>query len=172
MKVSAMSVAAASLRLSNLPRVQYDPSMRTRIVRLALIAGLLIVLASGCGGSKKSPTSSTTTRTTTAVKPTFKANLTATSHHPIVNNKKWAITVTVSDLSGKPIAATLRMNVLFNGGVVGKIDNGKVYHFVGRHHEFISWPQASVGLSLTLQAVVTAKGQTKKLVWPIAVVKK
>ena len=159
--------------------------MRKQAFRLILVAGVLVLLVSACGGSK-SPAKSTGTVPTTAkvkpaaAKPAFKAGLTATSHRPVVNDLSWAITVTVSDLSGKPIAASLHMQVLFGSLVVGQIDAvgkngtgpGNVYHFVGRYHEKISWPLAAVGHALTLQAVVTAKGQTKKLDWPISVVKK
>jgi hypothetical protein len=115
--------------------------------------------------------------TTAAAKPAFKSSLTATSHHPVVNNTKWAITVRVTNLAGNPIAASLYMQVLYNGRVVGPIDGdkkgrAKVYHFVGRHHEYITWPPLSVGQPLKLQAIVTVKGQTQKLNWPIRVVAK
>jgi hypothetical protein len=92
--------------------------------------------------------------------------------HSPVANKNWPIAVIVTDLSGKPIAATLQMNVLFAGARVGQIDNGKIYHFVGRHHEIINWPLNAVGHPLTLQSVVKAKGKTQKLLWAISVAKK
>jgi len=85
--------------------------------------------------------------------------------------KNWPITITVTSLAGKPIAATLQMNVLFSGARVGRIDNGKTYHFVGRHHENVTWPKTSVGYPLTLQAVVKAKGKTKTLLWAVSVLK-
>jgi hypothetical protein len=147
--------------------------MKNRALHLTLIAVLLLSAASACGGSKSSTKPGTTSTTgTTTPQPTFKATLTATSHHPVVNNTHWFVTVTVSDLSGKPIAATLVMNVLFSGNQVGQIDNGKIYHFVGRHHEAITWPVDSLGYPLTLEAVVTVKGKTQKLLWPIKVVRK
>jgi hypothetical protein len=101
----------------------------------------------------------------------FKATLVVPNHHPVVN-ENWPITVRVADLSGKPTAATLQMNVLFAGARVGQIDNGKVYHFTGRYHEIITWPAAAVGHQLTLHAVVKVKGKTKTLLWPLSVVKR
>jgi hypothetical protein len=84
--------------------------------------------------------------------------------------KNWPITVNVTDLSGKPIAATLQMNFLLGTLQVGQVDNGKIHHFTGRYHENITFPAAAVGNQLTLQAVVKAKGKTKKLPWAISVV--
>ncbi len=151
--------------------------MHKRALQLTIFAACLIAIATACGG-KTSAKPSTTAPTTTASKPAFKATLTATSHHPVVN-KNWFITVTVTDLSGKPIPATLHMQVLAGGLPVGQVDakkngkgKGKVYHFVGRHHESITWPQESVGYPLTLEAIVTAKGKTEKLHWTISVVRK
>ena len=146
--------------------------MRTKMKAPALVAACLVALAASCGGSTAKTTS--TTETTTPKPPpaaAFKAVFSAPSHHPVVN-KNWPITVTVTDLAGKPVAATLQMNVLFAGAQVGQIDEGKIYHFVGRHHENIVWPPESIGQPLTLQSVVTVKGKTKKLLWPVSVVRK
>jgi hypothetical protein len=143
--------------------------MRKRSPHLVLVAALLVLVAAACGGSSKS-TSATSTKTT----PTFpfKATFSATSHRPVAKSKTWFVTATVSDLSGKPIAATLQMNVLFGGGQVGQIDNGKVHSFVGHYREQVVWPKKSIGYPLTVQAVIKAKGKTKKLLWPIKVVAK
>ncbi len=148
--------------------------MRTKAKRPALVAVLLVALAAACGGSKSTAKSTSTANTTTTKPPaaaTFKAVFSAPTHHPVVN-KNWPITVTVADLAGKPIAATLQMNVLFQSAQVGQIDNGKIYHFVGRYHEFITWPPASIGQPLTLQSVVTVNGETQKLLWTVSVVRK
>jgi hypothetical protein len=99
---------------------------------------------------------------------TFKAHLTAANHSPVVN-ENWPITVTVTDLSGKPIAATVTLGVVTPGFGTYEVDNGKVYHFVGRHHENITWPGEAVGFALKLEAVVTAHGQTTALFWPLTV---
>lgn len=143
--------------------------MHKRALQLTLVAACLVTIATACGGSKTSAKRTTTAPETTALQPAFKATLTADSHHPVVN-KNWFITVTVTSLSGKPIAATLRMNVLLGSLQVGKIDNGKIHHIVGLHHENITWPAAAVGHQLTLQAVIKAKGKTKTLLWPLSVV--
>ena len=153
--------------------------MQNRVLHLTLAAVFLVAGSTACGGSKTSAKrASTSTPATTSAKPTttapqatFKAVFTAASHHPVVN-KNWPITVTVTDLSGKPIAATLQMNVLFGGLQVGQIDNGKIYHFVGRHHENITWPARAVGTQLVLQSVIKVNGKTKKLLWPLSVVPK
>jgi len=148
--------------------------MRTKVKSPAFVALLLVALATSCGGNKSTAKTTSTAGTTTAKPPpaaTFKAVFSAPTHHPVVN-KNWPITVTVADLAGKPVAATLQMNVLFAGAQVGQIDNGKIYHFVGRYHEIITWPQASIGQPLTLQSVVIVNGATKKLLWTLSVVRK
>ena len=145
--------------------------MRGKSLILVLIVVFVLAFAAACGGSSGTKKATTTQATTAPSALSFKAAFSAPSHHPVVN-KNWPITVTVTDLSGKPVAATLQMNVLLGSLQVGQIDNGKVYHFVGRHHEVITWPQASVGHKLTLQSVVKVKGKTKKLSWAVSVVKK
>ncbi len=144
--------------------------MQRKALRLVLLVAFSLAFAAACGGSS-SATSAITTKLTTPSTLPFKATFSAPSHHPVVN-KNWPITVIVTDLSGKRIAATLQMNVLLGSLRVGQIDNGKIYHFVGRHHEIITWPLSAVGHQLTLQAVVKAKGKAKKLLWAVSVAKK
>ena len=136
----------------------------------AAVAALLLAAVSGCGGGRNTA-KATTKATTTPDQAVFKATLTAPNHHPVVN-EKWPIAVKVTNLADKPIAATVQMTVLFAGAQVGQVDNGKIYHFKGRHHEIITWPAASVGRQLTLQFVVKAGGMTKKILWPIVVTRK
>ena len=145
--------------------------MRGKPLLLVLIAVFVLTSAAACGGSSGTKKATTTRATPAPSALSFKAAFSAPSHHPVVN-KNWPITVTVTDLSGKPVAATVQMNVLLGSLQVGQIDNGKIYHFIGRHHEIITWPQASVGHKLTLQSVVKVKGKTKKLSWDVSVVKK
>jgi hypothetical protein len=141
--------------------------MRVAVV----VAALLLAAVSGCGGGNNAAKSTTTKATTTPIQAVFKATLVAPNHHPIVN-QNWPITVKVTNLADQPIAATVQMNVLFGGAQVGRVDNGKIYRFKGRHHEIITWPVAAVGHQLTLQFVVKAGGMTKKILWQIVVMKK
>lgn len=94
------------------------------------------------------------------------------THKPKVN-VPWPVKVTVTNAKGKPLAATLTMQVLFDGQPVGKIDNGAVYHFVGTWQERkgneITWPASSKGEPLTLQFIVKAQGVTVRKNWAITV---
>ena len=96
----------------------------------------------------------------------FKATLIAPTHTPRVN-RPWPITIRARDLRGHPIRARLTMRFVFSGIPVGKVDNGRVYTFVGRWRERkgqeIEFPSASRGQRLTFQALVTARGRTIKL---------
>jgi hypothetical protein len=96
----------------------------------------------------------------------FKATLHAPTHTPRVN-APWPIWIRVIDRAGHPIRARLTMRFLLGGVPVGKVDNGKVYTFVGTWREKkgaeITFPAASRGQRLTFQALVTARRRTVKL---------
>jgi hypothetical protein len=140
--------------------------MTKRTLPVVTLAVVLLVLLGACGGGKKT--------TTTAAPPPFpfKATFSATSHRPVATSKDWYITATARDLAGKPIAASLEMNVLFGGAQVGEVDNGKVHKFAGNYREQVVWPKRSIGYALTVQAVIRAKGKKKTFLWPIKVVPK
>ena len=96
----------------------------------------------------------------------FKATLHAPTHTPRVN-APWPISIRVTDRAGRPIRARLTMRFLFGGVPVGKVDNGRVYTFVGtwreRKGQEITFPASSRGQRLTFQALVTARRHTVKL---------
>ncbi len=96
----------------------------------------------------------------------FKATLHAPTHTPKVG-AKWAISIRVTDLGGRPIKARLTMRFLFAGVLVGKVDNGHVFTFVGTWREpkgqEITFPASARGQKLTFQAVVTARKRTTRL---------
>jgi hypothetical protein len=96
----------------------------------------------------------------------FKATLHAPTHTPRVNTP-WPITIRATDVHGHPTRARVTMRFLFAGVPVGKVDNGRVYFFVGswreRKGQEIKFPPASRGQRLTFQALVTARGHTIKL---------
>ncbi|MGZ4397863.1 MAG: hypothetical protein ACXVZ1_05530 [Gaiellaceae bacterium] len=158
--------------------MKYDGGVRSRLLSLLVALALAALLTSALGSAGATPSGAPAALQGLP----FKAVLRAPTHHPVVN-KPWPISITVTDLKGKPIPASLHMQVLFGGMVVGQVDAtppnsgpGKVYKFVGtwrekKGHE-ITWPIASVGQRIVFQAVVTAKGATKKLDWWIQVVKK
>jgi hypothetical protein len=156
--------------------MQYHVGMRVNVGRLLIATAAAGIIAGGTIAVAPVAASPQNARALP-----FRAVLKAPTHHPVAN-KPWPISIRVTDLKGRPIAAKLHMQVLFMGAVVGQIDEtrpggpGRVYKFVGTWREKkgneITWPLASVGHRLTFQAVITAKGATKKLNWWIQVVKK
>jgi hypothetical protein len=82
-------------------------------------------------------------------------------------NQAWVITIRATDLRGRPIRARLTMRFLVAGITVGKVDDGRVYTFVGTWREKkgqeIKFPAEARGHRLTFQALVTARGHTLKL---------
>lgn len=129
-------------------------------------AGLALALAGCAGGHARHAVKKP------APAPRFSATLRAPTHHPRANTP-WRYTIYVTDLHGRPIAAKVRMEVLFNGFPAGQVDNGKTFLFAGTWREPqgspVIWPPASRGRSLTFEALVTARGQTKKLDYAIRV---
>jgi hypothetical protein len=129
----------------------------------------LVFLAAGCGGGRTSKQASTTRNDAS---PSTRVTISASTHHPRAN-APWPVTVRVTDASGQPVAATLTMRILFDGTPVGKVDDGRVFHFVGAWQEKrgqeIKWPAASRNQPLAFQAIVRARGKTVKKTWAISV---
>jgi len=136
-------------------------------VRLRIAAALVLLAAlGGCGGSHA-----------VAPKPhrariAFRAVLHAPTHTPKAG-KPWLYSVRVTDPRGRPIRARIRMQVLFGGIPVGKVDDGKTFTFIGTwrepRKEPLIWPARSRGRPLTFEAIVTARGASKRLDYAIEV---
>jgi hypothetical protein len=96
----------------------------------------------------------------------FKATLQAPTHTPKVG-VPWPITIRVTNLDGRPIRGRLTMRFLYGQIPVGKVDNGRVYSFVGSWREpkgdEIEFPPAARGQRLTFQGIVTVRGRSAKL---------
>jgi len=136
-------------------------------VRLRIAAPVLVVVvAAACGSSHRS------TKRFHYVPIRFRAVLHAPTHTPKAG-KPWLYSVRVTDLQGRPIRARITMQVLFGGIPVGKVDGGKTFSFVGTwrepRKEPLIWPARSRGRPLTFEAIVTARGATKRLDYTITV---
>ena len=131
----------------------------------------LTLLVAGCGGhTAKHPLTAAVATSTPPAPP--RVTISAATHEPRAN-APWPVTVRVTNDAGKAIAATLTMRILFNGTPVGKVDNGRVYHFVGTWREKkgqeIKWPAASRNQPLAFEAIVRAQHATVKKTWAISV---
>ena len=130
-------------------------------MRLLLAAAILGALA-GCGGQEH-------TRQAKA-QGGIRVRLTADSHHPRVG-RPWHYEVRVTDSAGRPVAATIHLQILFGGSPVGQVGRHRVANGVwsetigtGRNAPF---PAKARGVPLVFEAVVTAKGQRKKIDYPV-----
>jgi hypothetical protein len=134
-------------------------------VEVVLLAGV----AAGCGGSHSRATSTARPHRPPS---TFRAVLHAPTHTPKAG-KPWLYSVRVTDPHGRPIRARITMRVLFGGIPVGKVDAGKTFSFVGTWREPkaspLIWPARSRGRPLTFEAIVTARGATKRLDYTVNV---
>ena len=138
-------------------------------MRLRIAAPLLLGVAlAGCGSHHHAALKPKPHR----VRAPFRAVLHAPTHTPKAG-KPWLYSVRVTDLQGRPIRARITMRVLFGGVAVGKVDAGKTFSFVGTWREPkkapLIWPTRSRGHPLTFEAVVTARGATKRLDYAITV---
>ena len=135
--------------------------------RVALVGVLSAVLA-GCGGHGRA----TTTTAAAKPKPSIRVQLTADSHHPRVG-KPWHYEVRVTDVAGRPVTASVHLQILFGGVPVGQVGRHRVANGVwqetigaGKNQPF---PSQARGQPLVFQAAVTAKGQTVRVNYPIRV---
>jgi hypothetical protein len=99
-----------------------------------------------------------------AASPPFRVTITAS--HTVRATAKWPVVVRVTDASGKPLSGTLTNNILLGTTPVGKVDNGKVWHFRGSWREpkgqEITWPAVAKGETFGFQTVVHVNGRTVK----------
>ena len=138
-------------------------------MRLRTAAPLVVLATAACGGSHSAAPKATAHRAALS----FRAVLHAPTIRPKAG-KPWLYSVRVTDLEGRPIRARLTMRVLLGGIPVGKVDSGKTFTFVGTWREPknspLIWPAQSRGHPLTFEAIVTARGGTKRLDYTIDVV--
>jgi hypothetical protein len=138
--------------------------------RLApLFVPALVVAA--CGSSSASSPSSHSSSTgarpgATSGSPAIRATFAAGNHDPtiIVN---WPYTVTVRDAHGHPLSGTVFVEFTFGGGVVGHDPTGIHRLRDGRWHDTLNFPQRSVGIPLTVVAVIHTPIGSTKLLWPV-----
>jgi hypothetical protein len=108
-----------------------------------------------------------------------KATMTTSSPTPVVD-QPWRWTITVKNGAGKPVAAKMRLQILFGPTVVGcwkgtamtqctGVNAGTWIPFKGKRTGVITWPAQSLGVKLTFQAVVAAEMKTLRLRAPITV---
>jgi hypothetical protein len=114
-----------------------------------------------------------------AATPAVKATLATTTSTPVVD-EPWRWTVVVKDGKGKPLAAKMKLQILFGSLVVGcwkgtamtqctGASPGTWIAFKGKRTGTLTWPAESVGSKLRFQVVVVAGGTTLKLRAPVTV---
>ena len=112
------------------------------------------------------------TRAKAKPSPGIRVRLTADSHRPRAG-KPWHYEVRVTDAEGRLVAARIHLQILFGGAPVGQVGRHRVASGVwqetigaGANQPF---PARARGLHLIFEAVVTAKGQIRKVDYPIVV---
>jgi hypothetical protein len=92
------------------------------------------------------------------------ATLHASTHKPRVN-QPWPLHFIVTH-GGAPVKAAVEYEYLFGGQVVAHRSH---YIFTGHFSDVFRWPPTAVGYPLTFRAVITAKGATINLDYPVQV---
>jgi hypothetical protein len=128
----------------------------------------LLVALAGCGGHGAATTAQPEPKPASKIH----VQLTGQSHHPRVG-KKWSYEVRVTDAAGKPVPFRVHLQFLFSGVPVGQVGRHDVRSGVWRETFGVPgnppFPERARGQSLVLQAVVTARGETRKVNYPIEV---
>jgi hypothetical protein len=130
-------------------------------VRRLSVAVLLAGVLAGCGGHERAAPGPPK-----PPRPSIRVRLLAQSHHPRVG-EPWRYEVRVTDSAGRPTAARIHLQILFGGVPVGQVGSHRVKGGVWR--ETIGrganppFPARARGQPLVFEAVVTAKGQTRKV---------
>jgi hypothetical protein len=125
-----------------------------------LLAAVAVAALAGCGGHSKTAMTSVA-----KLAPKIHVTLTADSHHPRVG-KPWRYEVRVTDASGKPVAASIHLQILFGGVPVGQVGRHRVEKGVWQEtigaDRNAPFPARAQGQPLVLQAVAKALGATRK----------
>jgi hypothetical protein len=118
----------------------------------------------GVAGPGLAPTSAAVRAAPAAPKALpFRATLRATTHRPRAT-RLWHCTIRVVDLQGRPIQARARFQIAFAGPSAPPPRRlGGLHTFRGSYTAAYRWPRATRGEPLVFQAIVTAKGATKRL---------
>jgi hypothetical protein len=99
--------------------------------------------------------------------------LTTSTSRPVVG-QPWRYTITVRSVSGAPLAARAKLQLLLGETVVGCWEGGAMVQcfsnaggewitFKGRRSGVLRFPAQSLGVKLTFQAIVKAQHQTRRL---------
>jgi hypothetical protein len=118
-----------------------------------LILAILVVVAA--------PSKATVQQQSVSSKATFKARLTAPTHHPKAGTK-WFYTLRVNDLNGNPLKARITMQIVDPLGSAHPVQYANTkknltnWPINGYFRDYIIWPRSSaIGIGLTLRAIVT-----------------
>jgi hypothetical protein len=100
--------------------------------------------------------------------------VTAPGHRPKAR-KRWPVKIVAKTSSGRAVSGTVQYLFLFNGTVVSTrscLDVGTTpCRFRGTYRDVLHFPARAIGQSFTLQFVVKTSLGTKKINYPITVVK-
>jgi hypothetical protein len=121
-----------------------------------LILAILVVVAA--------PSEAAVQQQSVSSKATFKARLTAPTHHPKAGTK-WFYTLRVTDLNGKPLKARITMQIIDPLGSAHPVQYANTkknltnWPINGHFRDYIIWPKSSaIGIRLNLRAIVKAAG--------------
>ncbi len=98
----------------------------------------------------------------------FKAVLKAPKTNPKVN-VRWYYSITVTDLKGRPIRATVTAHILDPLGGVHPVDYGPTqkpilnFPFKGTFRDWLTFPPESKGFTLTIRWTIKALGAKRVL---------
>jgi len=100
----------------------------------------------------------------------FRARLFGSGHHPRAGHR-WRIRITARTTAGHSLSASIFYQFLFGGQIVAcrSVTSPGKPHFRGTFRDVIKWPKRSVGVPLTLRAVVRTRKGVRNLDYSIKV---
>ena len=147
--------------------------------RLTRTAALVAVLALTTLALAATPAAAPATPTAHAAKcdkrahrssGSFRARLFGSGHHPKAGHR-WRIRITARTTSGHALSASIFYQFVFGGQIVAcrSVTAPGKPHFRGTFRDVIKWPRRSVGVPLTLRAVVRTRKGVRNLNYAIKV---
>jgi hypothetical protein len=128
----------------------------------AVLVALAIVAATAATAPAARPSAHAAKCDKRAHRPTgtFQARLFGSGHHPRAGHR-WPVRITARTSSGHALSGTVFYQFLFGGQIVAcrSVTAPGKPHFRGTFRDVIRWPRRSIGVPLTLRAVLrTSKG--------------
>jgi hypothetical protein len=140
------------------------------VVAVLAFTTLALGAAPGAAPARPSASAAKCDKRTHRATGSFRARLFGSGHHPRARHR-WPIRITARTTSGHALSGSVFYQFLFGGQIVAcrSVSAPGKPHFRGTFRDVIRWPRRSVGVPLTLRAVVRTRKGMRNLDYAIEV---